>query len=653
MNPILVSVSLFLAAGVSPDRREAAARTTAEAYYRFSVGLQARFSGDTEAALRELRAAQKLDPASARIRMEIARLLRDSGRITEAIPEAREAARLGADDPEILVVLAQTLQFAALSGSEGDKNLEEAAATYEKVVATLRADGGSLLALAQIYTQLQKPVEAARTWEKYVAVDPGSFDAHMQLGTLLLQAGETDRAAAALKQALELEPSSVRALQSLGDVYARAQQTDQAVLHFRKALEVEPENMRLRLALGEVLLRAKRYEESLAEAQAVFGLDPNNRYALDLRGRALRDMRRLDEAGKVADRLIELDQNDLKSRYLDMTIAEARRDFAAAAQKAEAVLARHKTGEDPDEASANDRIFLVHLGFAHQQLGRIQDAAQAFGRAMAAGEADPDVAGYYIEALLATKDAPRAVEEARAIRKRFPLDTGLALMEARALRDLGRSEEALALVREVRSKAQDNPEALGEIADYFRRGRQFVEAEAALAEARAKNPRSTTILFQLGAVLERQKRHDEAEAVFREALRIQPDSAPVMNYLGYMNADRNVRVPEALGLLEKSVAADPGNGAYLDSLAWAQFRMGRLDDAERNVRQALAQQARSAVILDHLGDILERRGRLDEAIVVWQRALEGEDEDDELDRERVERKIGLARSAKGGGDAKH
>jgi len=398
-----------------------------------------------------------------------------------------------------------------------------------------------------------------------------------------------------------------------------------------------------------VLLRAKRYDEALAEAQAVLGVDADSRFALDLRGRALRDMRRLSEAEKVAEHLIELDPNDLKSRYLEMTIAEARRDYALAAKKAEAVLARRKGGEDQDDAQANDRIFLVHLGFAYQQLERPADAAQAFGRAMTAGEADPDVAGYYVEALLLTKDTARAVEEARAARKRFPADTTLALLEARSLREMGRGQEALAIVEDVRKGAPSDPKVLGEIADYYRRGRLFAEAEAALREARAADPRSVSVLFQLGAVLERQKRHDDAEAVFREALRIQPDSAPVMNYLGYMNADRNVRLEEALELLDKAVALDPENGAYLDSLGWAQLRVGRLDEAERNVRRALGQQPKNAVILDHLGDILKSRGRVEEAVACWRKALDGEDEDEELDRAQVERKIGQARSAQGGG----
>ncbi len=84
--------------------------------------------------------------------------------------------------------------------------------------------------------------------------------------------------------------------------------------------------------------------------------------------------------------------------------------------------------------------------------------------------------------------------------------------------------------------------------------------------------KSLSILFQLGAVLEREKRHDEAEAVFRQALAIEPDSAPILNYLGYMNADRGVKLEEALALIQKAVELDPASGAYKDSLGWALYQ---------------------------------------------------------------------------------
>ncbi len=140
-------------------------------------------------------------------------------------------------------------------------------------------------------------------------------------------------------------------------------------------------------------------------------------------------------------------------------------------------------------------------------------------------------------------------------------------------------------------------------------------------------------------MLEREKRHNEAEAIFRQALLIEPDSAPILNYLGYMNADRGVKLEEALALIQKAVELDPASGAYKDSLGWALYRLNRTAPAEEAVRQALEKDGDNAVILDHLGDIVSKRGRVVEALRCWQRALKGEDDEGELDRSRVEAKI--------------
>ena len=140
-------------------------------------------------------------------------------------------------------------------------------------------------------------------------------------------------------------------------------------------------------------------------------------------------------------------------------------------------------------------------------------------------------------------------------------------------------------------------------------------------------------------MLERQKRHDAAEAAFREALGLEPESAPVLNYLGYMNADRGVRVEEALSLIERAVKIDPENSAYLDSMGWALYRLDRLDQAELQLRRAVAKGAANAVVLSHLGDVLGRRGNIKEALDYWRQSLKGEDDDGELDRASVERKI--------------
>jgi tetratricopeptide (TPR) repeat protein len=112
-----------------------------------------------------------------------------------------------------------------------------------------------------------------------------------------------------------------------------------------------------------------------------------------------------------------------------------------------------------------------------------------------------------------------------------------------------------------------------------------------------------------------------------------------------MNADRGVRLEESASLIEKAVALDPENGAYLDSLGWAEFRLNRIDRAEELLRKAVSRPGSNAVVFDHLGDVLQRRGKIDEAVASWRKALDGEDEDGELDRALVEKKLRAGQSS--------
>ncbi|MEE8217927.1 MAG: tetratricopeptide repeat protein [Vicinamibacteria bacterium] len=275
----------------------------AEAYLHYSLGLQARLTGDTDIALVEFRLAQELDPNAAPVRVETARLYREMGRLEEATQEAREAVRLGGDNPDAHLILAQLYQIQAI-GPEAESNIRKAVAEYEEVARLRPTEGHSLLNLAGIYGQLQEHADAARVWKMYLALDPGNFEGHVQRGTHLQLAGQSDEAAEVLRTALELQPDSARAYQILGEIYKNDEQPEQAIEYYGKALEAEPNDIRVRLSLGDVLLQESRLDEALEQAGAVLEIDSKNRFALDLKGRALRDLRRFEEADVVADQLV-------------------------------------------------------------------------------------------------------------------------------------------------------------------------------------------------------------------------------------------------------------------------------------------------------------------------------------------------------------
>jgi len=104
-------------------------------------------------------------------------------------------------------------------------------------------------------------------------------------------------------------------------------------------------------------------------------------------------------------------------------------------------------------------------------------------------------------------------------------------------------------------------------------------------------------------------------------LQLDPNNTMTLNYLGYMLADRNVRLDEALNMIKRAVELDPQNGAYLDSLGWAYFRMGNYDKAEENLRRAAEKTPNDATIQDHLGELYAKTGQHKLAVAHWERAL--------------------------------
>ena len=112
-----------------------------------------------------------------------------------------------------------------------------------------------------------------------------------------------------------------------------------------------------------------------------------------------------------------------------------------------------------------------------------------------------------------------------------------------------------------------------------------------------------------------------AEKMFRQVLDFDPTNASALNYLGYMLADRNVRLQEAQDLIKRAVTSEPNNYAFLDSLGWVYYRMNRLDEAQRELERSLQLMAKDPTIHDHLGDVYFKQGKLRQAIDQWQFSL--------------------------------
>jgi tetratricopeptide (TPR) repeat protein len=128
--------------------------------------------------------------------------------------------------------------------------------------------------------------------------------------------------------------------------------------------------------------------------------------------------------------------------------------------------------------------------------------------------------------------------------------------------------------------------------------------------------------FELGSAFERSKQIDSAAFAFRKVLKLQPDDPAACNYLGYMWAERGINLDSSKILIEIALRQEPDNGAFLDSYAWVFYQFGQLDSAFFYINKAVENIKDDPTVLCHLGDILEKKGRLKEALEAYHKSME-------------------------------
>jgi Flp pilus assembly protein TadD len=216
---------------------------------------------------------------------------------------------------------------------------------------------------------------------------------------------------------------------------------------------------------------------------------------------------------------------------------------------------------------------------------------------------------------------------------------------------MGQSEAAIEQTRSLLKGGPEDREVYIALAQIYSRLKRWPDAEQSINKALElsnKPDEKEYVHFILASMYERQKKYDLAEDTFKKVLANDPNNAVALNYLGYMLADRGLRLEEALGYIKKAVQLDPQNGAYLDSLGWAYFKLGNYVMAEENLRKAVDKVNNDPTVLDHLGDLFQKTDRLKLAVASWERALEQWNktvsaEVEQTDVAKVQKKLDAAR----------
>ena len=215
------------------------------------------------------------------------------------------------------------------------------------------------------------------------------------------------------------------------------------------------------------------------------------------------------------------------------------------------------------------------------------------------------------------------------------------LGRAEALRDAGKDEAAIEVLEQLAKSHAGLASVHSALGNALRRLERY--GEAAEAYSHALDLLGTSVgddwflYYARGISYERTDEWDKANADFRMALKLNPNQPQVLNYLGYSLLEKNIKLDEALGMIERAVAVMPNDGYITDSLGWALYRLRRFEEAVGYMERAAELTPVDPIVSDHLGDALWAVGRKLEAEFQWHRAMSFEPED--ADGVRIRRKL--------------
>ncbi len=158
---------------------------------------------------------------------------------------------------------------------------------------------------------------------------------------------------------------------------------------------------------------------------------------------------------------------------------------------------------------------------------------------------------------------------------------------------------------------------------------RLLEAYTLMEAAAKRFPKNPDLLYDFALLAEKVGRVEVMEKLLREVMALAPDNHHAYNALGYSLAERNVRLQEAYTLIAKALEMAPGDPFIMDSMGWVQYRLGKLDEAEKYLRNAYALR-RDPEIAVHLGEVLFQKGQQAAAQELWREARAKDPQNDTL-----------------------
>lgn len=487
-------------------------------------------------------------------------------------------------DPEGLAILGRYQESAGRTA--------EAVATYQKLVGIAPETAWVHGSLARLHFEAKSIRLAIEHAEHSLRLDPAQEEMLEIIAKSYLGGGRTRDGIAWLEKFKKANARSADAAYLLSVLHGSAGHENDAALSLQEAVLLDSNNVFYRARFGEFLWNAGRLEEAEVQYRRAYEISEGNPRVLVALARLYGQMGRRKDAAELWGGALARGVRPKEARRRLFYLHRDSNDYDTAFEHAKEFLV----------LSPGEPEFLEEVGDLYRQLGRTEEAMQAYASAWKIDPEHVGVAYKSVETALENDMNDVATALLRRVLNQNKADLWAWTKLSYSLDQSGETDRA-ELARQAAARLDEGGvNHLLLLGDAYAGGGRDKEAIVFLNGAYDKGARAPAFLFSKGILEERMGQYDHAATTLIELIRIDPEHAPGLNFLGYMYAEQGVKLDEAEALISLALSMEPENPYFRDSLGWVYYQRGEYDQAVVELERATGGRYEDPIIVEHLAD---------------------------------------------------
>jgi len=451
-------------------------------------------------------------------------------------------------------------------------------------------------------------LDAADVWSK---LDPKSADAQKVLAEMYIASGNLAKARPIVKKILESEESKGDGFLYLNNILSRVENKTNALRFIVDIAKPYPNMVEAHFAVAHTAHMAGNETIRDRELKIVDSLDPKWETSILFKGAILFQ----HDPNQAIDEYKKFINKNPKSNSVRLELAKAlvqTEKYAEAKQHFEQLV-------NSPLASSDLSLTVALLAL---ESGDDLVAEKYLKQALERKHPNPDQIYMYLARIYAQReDLANVLNWVEKI-SAGPMFVDSRIFAAQSIRAKNGVSDAINYLDQFKSlDRQEKLKFLQLKTSFLYNDNQYQQAINLMLSEEEKYNDSAEFYFDFGLLYEKNKDFESMEKHLKKAISLKPDYAIAYNALGYSYADRNIKLDDAKKYIEIALSIDPQNHYILDSMGWVYFRLGNYDIAYEFITKAYTIQE-DPEIAAHLGEVLWKQGKQNEAISIWQSSLE-------------------------------